>query len=104
MMCWKKQATPAESKASNVAEKENFELVLVFNSVCICFLQACVILRNRSVLFILRVPLWFIFIASHGIMLVLQSSSHRSRSSNDEFESGKEPLQRACYDCWNLKG
>ena len=89
MMRWKKQATPAENKTSNMAENGSLELMQVLNNVCICFLQACVILRNRSVLFILSVPLWFNFIASHGITLILQSSSNRSRSSNYEFESRK---------------
>lgn len=89
MTCWKKQASAAENKESNVAEKGSLELVLILSNVCTCFLQACVILRNQRVLFILSIPLWFIFIGSHGVMLILQSSSNRSCSSNYEFESRK---------------
>lgn len=46
MMCSKKEATPVENKASNVAEKESLKLMLVLNNIYICFLQPCVILRN----------------------------------------------------------
>lgn len=103
MMCWKKEATPLENKESNVAEKGSIKLVVVLNNICICFLQTCVILRNGSVLFILSIPFWFIFIASHGNNFRLQSSSKRSHSSNYEFESRKLTLKSLCCTCWNLK-
>lgn len=70
-MCGKKQASPAENTASKVAGKGSLGLTLALNSICIFFLQACVILGSQSALFILSVPLWFIFIASHDIMLIL---------------------------------